>query len=78
MLLTNPETASQPCPIPPFPEGVVAQGLAVVPLLTLLSQVGILLVGRQDSGDFSRDEVFVLQMLAEHLISRAWEGFSAY
>lgn len=41
--------------------------LAVVPLLTLQHQVGMLLVGRERPADFSRHEAFLLNVLAECL-----------
>ncbi len=43
------------------------QFMVIVPLLTLDTQVGMLLVGRGSAEGFARKEVFLLQTLAEHL-----------
>ncbi len=41
--------------------------LAVAPLRTLHRNVGMMLVGRKDGDDFSRDEELILSTLGEHL-----------
>jgi transcriptional regulator with GAF, ATPase, and Fis domain len=54
-------------PIAASLERLAVQWLAVVPLLTLHSQIGLLVAGGKDLDDFSRNAVFILQTLAEHL-----------
>ncbi|MCH7761346.1 sigma 54-interacting transcriptional regulator [candidate division TA06 bacterium] len=54
-------------PIPPSLERFGVQCLAVVPLQTLSSKLGILLIGKEEPEEFSPEEKYVLLRLAEQL-----------
>lgn len=66
VLIACPENAPQGCLIPPALTRRGVHCLAVVPLRTLHSQVGILLVGKRDAEPLSHVEEFVLRTLAAH------------
>ena len=67
LLVIRAETGPGSSTVPPSLRSLGIHCLAVLPLLTLSSQLGMLMVGKQRDEGFSDQEEFALRALAEHL-----------